>query len=166
MNEIIIALVAHLNQNCPQLKYISADWGQLDYYSNHPPVQWPCALVDVTAAQYTNLSQGGQLGAYTLLIRIAALPLTNSSAQAPNAQKEQALAWWQLLEDVHLALQGFIPGNACTPLLRTAGRRTRRDDGVMLWEVNYSFSRDELMPELGEIVARPNLRILKQIIES
>lgn len=164
MNEIIIALVAHLQTQCPGLKYISADWGQLDYYSDHPPVQWPCALVDCTAAQYTNLSQGGQLGAYTLLVRIAALPLTNSSAQAPIAQQQQAAAWWLLLESVHQALQGFIPGNACTPLVRSAGRRTRRDDGVMMWEVNYTFSRDELMPE-AEMAPTPTLRILKQIVE-
>lgn len=160
MNNILLSITDRLASEVSDLKYISPDWGQLDYYSSNPPVQWPCALVDVVGVQYTNLSQGAQLGAYTLLVRIAALPLTNSSTQAPEAQREQALAWWQLLEDVHVALQNFIPGDACTPLVRTSGRRLRRDDGVMLWEVNYTFSRDELLPE-AEMTPRPTLRIIK-----
>ena len=31
-----------------EIKYIDENWGQLDYYSAHPPVQWPCCLIDIS----------------------------------------------------------------------------------------------------------------------
>lgn len=162
MKEILLAILARLASEAATLKYVSADWGQLDYYDTPtPPVQWPCAVVDVLAAQYSNTGELGQLANYTLQVRIADLPLTNSSMQAPTDQREQALSWWSLLEQVHTALHGYIPAEDCTALVRSSGRRLRRDDGVMMWEVLFTFSQTDLsaMPE-PETAPRPTLRML------
>jgi hypothetical protein len=158
MQQIITNLTGHLQATCPSLKYISADWGQLDYYSDNPPVKWPCALIDIAQAQYSNNGELEQHGIYTLLVRIAALPLGNVSAATPAAMQQQATAWWLLPAEVHLALQGYVPMDDCTPLVRTTGRRLRRDDGVMLWEVTYQMGRTEAMPE-PEMVEKPTLVI-------
>jgi hypothetical protein len=162
MKEIITTLTNHLAANCPALKYVAPDWGQLDYYSDHPPVKWPCALVDIAQANYTQQGEGEQHAVYTLLVRIAALPLGNTSAAVPTAMQEAATQWWNLPGEVHLALQGHVLADNCTPLVRTTGRRLRRDDGVMLWEVTYTMAATEEMP-LPEKLEKPPLVIARQI---
>jgi hypothetical protein len=161
MQEIITNLTAHLVANCPALKYVSHDWGQLDYYAENAPVKWPCALIDIAQVQYSNAAEGEQHAVYTLLVRIAALPLGNVSGAAPEAMKQLATQWWQLPQQVHQALHGHVAHDACTPLVRTTGRRLRRDDGVMLWEVTYQMGRTEEMA-MPEKMEKPPLVIGRQ----
>lgn len=162
MQELITNLTEHLAANCPGLKYVSPDWGQLDYYSSNPPVKWPCALVDIAQATYTQQGEQEQHAVYTLLVRIAALPLGNTSAASPGAMQALATQWWQLPAEVHQALQGYVPLCHGTPLVRTTGRRLRRDDGVMLWEVQYQMAATEALP-LPDKMEKPPLVIARQI---
>lgn len=44
-----------------ELRYVASDWGQLDY--EQPPVQWPCALIDMPGLQCgTSCPTGFQAG--------------------------------------------------------------------------------------------------------
>ena len=40
-----------------EIRYIDEDWGQLDYYSQNMPVQWPCCLIDIQSGNFSNLSR-------------------------------------------------------------------------------------------------------------
>ena len=128
-----------------ELKYIDENWGQLDYYSPNMPVQFPCALIDVQQVQFTNLGRDmskkpvqRQIGQVVLKITIADIRLTNSSMQAPKAQKEQVWAIWDIIEKIHRQLHGVSLLPNVSPLIRSSQRRTLRDDGVQEYEVYYS----------------------------
>lgn len=128
-----------------ELKYIDENWGQLDYYSPNMPVQFPCALIDVQQVQFTNLGRDmskkpvqRQIGQVVLKITIADIRLTNSSMQAPRAQKERVWAIWGIIEQIHKQLHGVSLLPNVSPLIRSSQRRTLRDDGVQEYEVYYS----------------------------
>jgi hypothetical protein len=38
--------IQNLLATVPAFKYVDEDWGQLDDYGPHAPVQWPCCLID------------------------------------------------------------------------------------------------------------------------
>jgi hypothetical protein len=141
----IIEAVQDLLEPTPGIKYVDENWGQLDYYSPNFPVKWPCALIDVNSAQFSNIGmdkqatpQNRQMGDYTLEVRIANLKLTNSSAKAPQAQKDHSRTIWTLIEEVHKLLQGFRPDENCGKLIRTGISRVPREDSVQEYTVIYS----------------------------
>lgn len=130
------------------LKYVDEDWGQLDYYSPHFPVKWPCALIDVASVNYDNIGkdrtlvpQNRQMAEGLVSLTIANLKLANSSKKAPQSQKDNVWSLWHLINEAHKLLQGFRPTAETSGLIRTAVRRTKRDDGVQEYTLLYSFSQ-------------------------
>ena len=144
MKELLEKIQQKLSE-ITELKYIDENWGQLDYYSPNMPVQYPCALIDVQQVQFTNLGRDmskkpvqRQIGQVVLKITIADIRLTNSSMQAPRAQKEQVWAIWDIIEKIHRQLHGVSLLPNVSPLIRGSQNRTLRDDGVQEYEVYYS----------------------------
>jgi len=145
MKTIIDNIQAKL-QTLPGLKYVDEDWGQLDYYSPNFPVQWPCALIDVTNAAYSDTGkdrtkdpQQRQIAECYLTLSIANLKLTNTSGRAPKPQKDNARSIWELIEDVHKAVHGWNPEAMAGKLIRRGMQRVKRDDGVQEYTLSYSF---------------------------
>lgn len=129
------------------LKYVDEDWGQLDYYSPNFPVQWPCALTDVSSANYSDIGKNRkqtpinrQQATCMFSVTIANLKLTNSSGFAPATQKEAAFNIQKLIEDVHKVLHGFKPAENAGGLFRSGRQRVKRDDGVQEYTITYNFS--------------------------
>lgn len=150
MKEVIENIQAKLG-DVPALKYIDEDWGQLDYYSPHFPVQWPCALIDLPSDNFSDIGrdktavpQNRQISDGLVSITIANMKLTNSSGKAPQLQKDNAWSIWELIEDVHKVLQGYRPGEKSGALIRTARRRVKRDDGVQEYTLLYSYSMKDI----------------------
>ena len=146
IKEIIQAVQAKI-QSVTDIKYVDADWGQLDYYSPNFPVKFPCALIDVSNANYSNIGidkratpRNRQQADATLSLTIADLKLSNSSGMAPTFQKDNAYKIYELIESVHAMLQGFCATNKTTALIRTGMSRSKRDDGVQEYYITYSFS--------------------------
>ncbi len=134
-----------------ELKYIDEDWGQLDYYAPNFPVQWPCALTDVSNVNYSDIGikktaipTNRQQADCTFSLTIANLKLTNTSGFAPQQQKASAFNIQTLIEDVHKVLQGFRPGPNASALIRTSRTRIKRDDGVQEYNVTYSFGLNDV----------------------
>lgn len=129
------------------VKYVDENWGQLDTYSPNFPVKWPCVLIDVSAAQYSNVGRDNsqspvnrQMSTYVLEITIANQKLTNSSSRAPQGQKDIARSIWDIINLVHEKIQGFSPNPMAGKLIRVGHARVRRDDGVQEYKVMYSGS--------------------------
>jgi hypothetical protein len=144
MVEIIEAIQKKLSEN-GNFNYVDENWGQLDYYSPNFPVQWPCVLIDVAGATFSNIGKdhskapiNRQMGDITIELRIANLRLTNTSGKAPNLQKIYTRSIWQLLEELHRELHGWNATAASSKLIRTTVNRVRRDDGVQEYAVRYS----------------------------
>jgi len=130
----------------PALKYVDEDWGQLDDYSPNPPSQWPLALIDIGSLQYSDIGkdkaatpQNRQMATGTIVISIANLKLTNTSAKAPQTQKDKAWAIWDIVEAVHAKLHGVVIGGSAGAMMRTAMRKVKRDDGIQEYEVTYTI---------------------------
>ncbi|MEY4926285.1 MAG: hypothetical protein RI894_721 [Bacteroidota bacterium] len=130
----------------PALRYVDEDWGQLDDYSPHPPTQFPLALIDIGNLQYSDIGkdktatpQNRQMATGTIVISIANLKLTNSSARAPQTQKDKAWAIWDIVESVHAKLHGIAVDGAAGALMRTNMRKVKRDDGIQEYEVTYTI---------------------------
>ena len=141
----IIEAVQDLLKETPGIKYVDENWGQLDFYSPNFPVQWPCILIDINSAQFSNIGMDKQLkpvnrqmSEYTLELRIANLKLTKTSAKAPQSQKDLARSIWTLIEEVHELVQGFEPNENCGKLIRTGISRVAREDGVQEYAMTYS----------------------------
>lgn len=144
MKAIIAAAQAHLT-TIAAIKFVDENTGQLDFYSPNHPVKWPCALIDVVNAKYSNIGidrlavpQNRQMGEFTLEIRIADVKLTNTSAMAPQQQQNQARSIWDIIEDVHAIFQGFRPTEMCGKLIRTGINRVAREDGIQEYVLMYS----------------------------
>jgi hypothetical protein len=150
MKQMVQNIQDRLVREVPELKYVDQDWGQMDYFYN-PPVKFPCALIDVQSAQYTNNGNLIQQGTATVVIRLFDFRLGNSSQGAPNGQKENAKKIWQLIEDVNKALHGqnFLQEGYGLPV-REQMRRTKREDGCYLTELYYTvqFTDTACEPEL------------------
>jgi len=134
-------------QTIPGLKHVDEDWGQLDYYSPNFPVQWPCALIDISDESYTDTGkdrtktpQQRQMGDCSLTLSVANLKLTNSSGRAPKPQKDNARSIRELINDVHSLLHGWNPEVFASKLIRRRVQRVKRDDGVQEYTLTYSFS--------------------------
>lgn len=94
MSKEVLKKIQDLLATIPALKYVDEDWGQLDDYSPHPPTQFPLALIDIGNLQYSDIGidrtatpQNRQMATGTIVISIANLKLTNTSARAPLTQK-------------------------------------------------------------------------------
>lgn len=163
MKEIIQQIQNQLTNNVPALKYIDQDWGQMDFYIN-PPVKFPCALIDIQSAQYTNVGEFVQQGTAVVVIRLFDLKLSNSSQSAPANQKEKAKKIWQLIADVNKALhaQNLLP-EGYGLLMREQMRRAKRDDGCYQTELFYTvqFTDTTCQPELENVKpVTPELKIV------
>ncbi|WP_281233489.1 hypothetical protein [Flavobacterium gelatinilyticum] len=128
------------------LKYIDEDWGQLDSYSPNPPAKFPCALIDITSLDFTNLGKDNsaspvnrQTGEGTITFIVADLKLSNTSHLAPQSQKDNAWSIWTIMEDLHKEIHGWRPVNTSGALMRVRHRRIRRDDGIQEYQITYSI---------------------------
>lgn len=130
----------------PELKYIDEDWGQLDDYSPNPPIQFPLALIDIGNLQFSDIGRDAmanpknrQMATGTIVISIANLKLTNTSARAPQPHKDLAWSIWDIVQSVHEKLHGVKVEASAGAMMRTAMRKLKRDDGIQEYEVIYTI---------------------------
>lgn len=140
MKQLLNDILTRIKTEIPAIKYVDEDWGQLDYYSPNPPVQFPAAVVDCINATYTNEGRLIQLGDVQVRIRIADQKLTNTSGKAPQGQKDNAFAIYDLLALVHTKLHGWTKDKdaAYTRLIRQSLRRTQQQNGLRIHELIYT----------------------------
>lgn len=146
MSKEVLQSIQNTLQAIPELRYVDEDWGQLDDYSPNPPTQFPLGLIDIGNLQFSDIGkdrtatpQNRQMATGTIVISIANLKLTNSSARAPQPQKDKAWAIWDIIESVHAKLHGVVVGGSAGALMRTAMRKIKRDDGIQEYEVTYTI---------------------------
>ncbi len=144
MKNVVLSIQEKLQNEIIELQYIDEDWGQLDYYSANMPVKWPCLLIDVTDAEYSetgkdwNQVPNRQIATVSVTLTFANLKLTNTSYRAPLLQKEKAHHIWDIILKVHEILRGWSPVQDAGQMKRESHRRVIRDDGVQEYKVIYS----------------------------
>lgn len=166
MEFIITDFENKLMHDVSALKYVDQDWGQMDFFQS-PPVKYPCALIDIQTADFSDIGDLVQQGDTRVVIRIFDLPLSNSSGRAPNNQKENARKVWKLIVDINKSLHGqnFLQEGCGLPM-RKGMRRIKREDGCIQTELYYQIQSTDASckPTTKEAVAQPNITVsLKKI---
>ncbi|KGO89749.1 hypothetical protein [Flavobacterium suncheonense] len=146
MSKAILESIENRLSEISELKYVDEDWGQLDNYSPNPPTKFPFGLIDLTNISYSNIGidrtltpANRQNATGTITVTIGNIKITNSSARAPQGQKNNAWAIWDLIELVHAKLHGWHPTNLAGALIRTGQQRVIRDDGIQEYRITYSI---------------------------
>ena len=122
----------------PGILYIDEDWGQLDEFSQNPPVRWPCALVDIVDAAPSNMGSKVQLIDCTVLIRLADTRLNKTSQKAPVGGRNNANSFFGLAQTVYQKLHGWHGTDShYGTLARTGFKRVVRDDGIREYHLRF-----------------------------
>ena len=134
----MIAVQDRLLELLPErIAYLAEDWGQLDYYNERPPVNFPCVLFDISEAQFSDLTHRVQRSEAILTLRVAYFDPVNISALAPDRNK--AFRMFRLLRIIYTHLQGFC-GEGFSGLTRTSLQRAKRDDAIREYVMQFRFS--------------------------
>jgi len=127
------------------IPYVDEDWGQLDDYSPNYPVKWPCCLIDLQGASFSDTGmqrnaspENRQEATATVTLVFANQKLTNGSGRAPLSQKQATWLIHDIIEAAHKLLHGWRPVEPHGKLVRTGQRKIRRDDGVQMHQVIYT----------------------------
>ena len=135
MKELYEAILARLQDQAPELKYIDLDKGQLEF--EKPPVVYPCALIGIQLPNIEQLSRYKQRCSALVTIRLATDKVAATASSTPAAQRLEALAYFDLETKVFKALQGFKTANLHSELERQTVREERRP-GLKVIAVPYS----------------------------
>jgi hypothetical protein len=122
MKEIIEAVMERLKTTVPELRWIDVNMGQMD--SVTPPVDYPCALIDVSQIVYTPLKGGASKGVAQVDIELYFACRAPSNAAAPEPMRADAMAMFDVVKLVDENLQG-LETDDFYPLERIRVRREK-----------------------------------------
>lgn len=105
MEAIIEAIMNRLADKVPELNFIDIDLEQLQLSA--PPVDFPCALIDVATIDYSSNSGNSQQALATINVTLGFNILSVSDANAPATTRAQSMAHYKIIEKVAEALHGF-----------------------------------------------------------
>ena len=103
MDTIFKSIKAKL-KDIPELKWIDHDFGQLEL--EHPPVIYPCALIDVPNILWENSSELEQQGDTTVTIRLGFKVYDRTNTAAPTSMQERAAEHFAIIKKVFKAIHG------------------------------------------------------------
>lgn len=105
MEKLIESIFERLRNEVPELRFIDIDLGQLQL--EQPPIDWPCALVDVANVDYKG---GNMQTAETVLnITLGFLVYGPSNTGAAPELRQQAMQHYEIVRKVAETLHGFSP---------------------------------------------------------
>ncbi|MGL5913071.1 MAG: hypothetical protein ACRCZB_02815 [Bacteroidales bacterium] len=147
MKSIFLSIQEKLGE-ITELKYIDKDWGQLQY--EQPPVKFPCALLDVANADFSQLGLLAQTANANIEITIAHLHLVPSSASA--ARKQEAYLVLDIIDKIHELLHGWSVEQKTTPLIRTNISKADASKNYEIYRITYATTWRVLKEQKGEPV--------------
>lgn len=129
------------------LKWIDMDLGQLENYDERPAVLFPCALVDISYPNTSDITEEGrdQECDCVVTVRLGFQPKGSTNASAPALQNDLAFSILDNVKSVASALQGFYMPDADEPLSRKSQLPERRDDGLKVYQLTFRCSLTETL---------------------
>ncbi len=145
----------------PELRYVGEDWGQLNF--EQPPVDWPCALIDLSNAEFSSSGMKAQQTEATVNITIADIRYHSVSSALPPEQEAKAFEIFDLIDKVNRLLHG-TGGEHYSRLCRVSLKKMLREDAVREFVMSYKFSYTDSTAvlkfrKLSDI--RPDIQIQK-----
>jgi hypothetical protein len=150
MDEIFIGVMQRLQQ-AADLQLVGEDWGQLNL--EQPPVNFPCALIDLGEVAYSNAGQDTQRAEAIMNITVADICYNGINLFNPEDANRQEFDMFRLLDDINALIHGFGT-QLHSKFVRTRIDRIMRDDAVRMFVISYKFAfSDEITAP--EYVAHP-----------
>lgn len=115
MDTILEAIMTRLSDKIPALRFIDIDLEQLQL--TEPPIDFPCALIDVAQITYSSCAPGRQIANATINVTLGFSLLGTSDTHATPTDRARAMEHYQIIGQVAEALHGY--SNGCfKPLVR------------------------------------------------
>ena len=146
MKNIFLDIQNHLTSEVPSLRYIDKNWGQLN--EPQPPVQFPCALLDIDSVDYSQLTDRDRVATASVSVVIASQTIIRTSAKAPS--KEEAYAVMDTLEAVMQALEGYRVPHTTQALNCTQLQRSYVDKNYSVYILSFSTAWIDQIKEEDE----------------
>jgi hypothetical protein len=129
VKNILIAVLNRLEDKMPQLKYCDENRSQLDAPEGRAQVKYPCALVNCSQIEWSDVGSNGQIGVATINVLVADMNLKRTSTGARNNNVKR-FEFYDLIDDVYKVLHGFRPEDNTSVLSRASLSDESRSDGV------------------------------------
>jgi len=160
MKEVFNDILERL-KTIPELRYVGEDWGQLNF--EQPPVDWPCALIDLGNAEFSSAGIKTQQVDATVNITIADIRYHGVSAVTPPEQEGKAFAIFDLIDKVNKLLHG-TGGEHYSRLCRVSLKKMLREDAVREFVMTYKFAYTDTTatPQYRKLAdIKPDIQIQK-----
>ncbi len=153
MKEVIRDILTRLG-TIKGLAYVSADWGQLSM--EQPPVEWPCALVEVTVPAYVTSSVELQEARAIVSVTLADYIDAGIAPDTPAEEYEREMRIYAIIDSVHDVLQG-LNTQGYSPLVRTSTRKTKAVPGVRAFVVEYETLWEDVAARQEAQTVKPDV---------
>ncbi len=135
-SKIIQDLQDLLSDGLSGIKYIGRDWGQLAY--DHPPVRWPCVLIDIEHVEPRSLSDLNEHDEAIVVLTVANQRIASGSSTSPQASKEKSVETMDLTDDAQLLVRNYAaPGAEYNALQFLSFDKVYEYPGIEAYAMRY-----------------------------
>lgn len=145
---MICKLVAHINEQMPELSMVDEDYGQLENLEDDNrdmyPITFPAVLIENTETEWSNLSRRSQKGDALFRVRliIDCYDDTHAECGTQYAVEERE----DMRSRLHTILQGFRPVDDGV-LIRKRSKFFTWYHGIKVYEMTYACVVTETIRE-------------------
>ena len=154
MESLLYQLINHIKENMPSLSLVDEDYGQLEAIDKEDmqtyPVTFPCVLIDMPETEWSNLSGKSQKGKTKVNVRLVIDCYDDTHYGSGTMEDMQDRA--EMVSDLHKFLQCFRP-DGDGELIREKSRFYTWSHGIKVYEMLYSVSVTDIIPETVKVVA-------------
>jgi hypothetical protein len=139
MDHIFTAVQDRISSTVPDVKWVDYDFGQLDNFSMRPPVLFPCVLIDIELPECSDMGQLQQSCKCNVTLRVAFEQPGQTNNKVSQRIKDNALAIFRILDQIHSSLHGFA-GEGFNALLMRSILTEKREDPLKVLSVRFETS--------------------------
>lgn len=148
-----------LTDKAPSLRFIDQDLGQLEHFEKVPAVSLPCALIDIDDTTFQEAGELTQTAEGIFKVRICLGSYSSSSNLAPDEVVDDALSFYEIEQEVFLALHGWGMDNF-KKLIRISANTEKRTDNYRVRIIKFRFGmQDDSATPVLTTIARPDPNI-------
>ncbi|TAN18814.1 MAG: hypothetical protein EPN37_04440 [Chitinophagaceae bacterium] len=150
---LFYALQAQIQSLVPAIRWIDQEMGQLEHYTERPPVSWPCVLIDFDGWSFENMGRNCQTAEGDIILRLGFAPFSYSNQLSP--VKDAALAFYDVEFSLHQALHDWQPGGF-SHLTRLTANTEKRHDAIRVRMLRYHTAFEDYSTQPVTTPASPN----------
>lgn len=136
MKDLFLLAMSRL-KTVDAIEWSDLDKGQINNYEVMPPIDFPAALIKIDYPQCENMGGKKQKCRVRLMIRLAFDYTGETDSTMPETALNSSLLYFETVEEVYKAFQGFINPTIAAQFNRIAQVEENRPDGLKV--VNMTF---------------------------